>query len=223
MAHRYERGCPVPQVPRLLPLGTGRGVQTWLRGADRRAPGPARPKAPQFRVPGGGRFAAGNPRFAVRHPALSVSSGTRRYRWRPPNTSTREMCTGERPLFRKTGAGCSQRNAVNKLRKLDFRALLPSRIRAPTMPVRQREGRCSPGLPPLQGFLPRSRAPAFTGTPLAGFTAAPARRPCWRLPHRVFRPRGRLVSFETAAPLEVSHLVAWTPESRTRFPSLDPR
>lgn len=31
---------------------------------------------------------------------------------------------------------------------------------------------------------------------------------CGRLPHRVLRPRGWLVSFETAAPLEVSHLVA---------------
>jgi len=74
-------------------------------------------------------------------------------------------------------AGCSQGDTASELGKLDYRALLPSRIRALARPVRLRAGRCSPGLPPLQGFLPRGREPAFTGSPLTGLACDPARRP----------------------------------------------
>jgi hypothetical protein len=89
------------------------------------------------------------------------------------------------PSSEEEGTSCSQRDAAGELGKLDFRALLASRIRTSVAPVRRDEGRCSHGLPPLQGFLPHSRATVFTGAPLTGFAAAPARRPCWRLPHRV--------------------------------------
>jgi len=74
-------------------------------------------------------------------------------------------------------AGCSQGDTASELGKLDYRALLPSRIRSLAQPVRMRAGRCSLGLPPLQGFLPRGREPAFTGSPLTGFADAQARRP----------------------------------------------
>ena len=76
--------------------------------------------------------------------------------------------------------------------------------------LRSSESRCSHGLPPLQGFLPRGREPAFTGSPLTDLADFLIRRPCRQLSLRGHQPRDRLVSFETAAPREVSHLVART-------------
>jgi hypothetical protein len=109
---------------------------------------------------------------------------------------------------------CSQGDTASELGKFDFKALLPSRIRTPHAAVRLRGSRCSLGLPPLQGFLSRGRESAFTGSPLPDFTDALARRPCCQLSLRGYQPLDWLVSFETASPLEVSHLVA-----RTRFPT----
>jgi hypothetical protein len=87
------------------------------------------------------------------------------------------VCARMTSRTEERGAGCSQGDTASELGKLDFRALLPSRIRTLAQPVRLRAGRCSHGLPPLQGFLPRGREPAFTGSPLTGLACALVRRP----------------------------------------------
>jgi hypothetical protein len=103
---------------------------------------------------------------------------------------------------------CSRRDAASKLGKLDFRASLPSRIRTLVSTVRRHQGRCSLGLPPLQGFPPQRRETVFTSSPFTSLATCPTRRSCALLPHKGHQRWGWLVSFETAAPLEVSHLVA---------------
>jgi hypothetical protein len=64
----------------------------------------------------------------------------------------------------------------DEMGKPDFRALFHSRVRAPTPWFRRRVGRCSPGLPPLQGVPSPSLEGAFTSSSLTSLAAAPARR-----------------------------------------------
>jgi len=132
-----------------------------------------------------------------------------------PTHPRRDVRQEELHAHEERAVRCSQGDTASELGKFDFRALLPSRIRTPHAAVRLRGSRCSLGLPPLQGFLSRGRESAFTGSPLSDFTDALARRPCCQLSLRGHQPPDWLVSFETASPLEVSHLVA-----RTRFPTL---
>lgn len=65
---------------------------------------------------------------------------------------------------------------LQKLGKPDYKALLSSRIRTLAPWVRRRSGRCSLGLPPPQGFLPRGRENALTVSTLSGFTTPLIRR-----------------------------------------------
>jgi hypothetical protein len=176
------------------------------RGAARLAPGAARPEGPA--APGTKRTAArGKPRATMRDPAITVAD-SRRNRSQSPDPSRRRRYTGTVSHSEERETACSRRDAASKLGKLDFRASLPSRIRTLVPTVRRHQGRCSLGLPPLQGFLPQCRGPAFTGPPFTGFATCPTRGPCASLPLKGHQRWGWLVSFETAAPLEVSHLVA---------------
>jgi hypothetical protein len=207
-AHHDERGY---LSPRYHDIRRCRGT------ADEARNGGNSPTRTGLPVPRRDRVAWHTVDDMSREPATRRCDTRRRLSWTPEGVRVHRpvLHEGGSDVHRKTdpssedeGTSCSQRDAAGELGKLDFRALLPSRIRTPVAPVRHDEGRCSLGLPPLQGFPPQNRATAFTGAPLTGFAAAPARRPYWRLPHRVLRLRGWLVSFETAAPLEVSHLVA---------------
>ena len=206
--HRDERCYLVPQHP-LCPHRGGRtaNMQSETNGkqiALHQAPAARRPWTPRAqrtvtREQVASRRARSGADDVVRHP--KVSSVVARPLPKEEVHRVTISCSEER----KTE--CSRRDAASKLGKLDFRASLPSRIRTLVPTVRRHQGRCSLGLPPLQGFLPRRREIVFTSSPFSSFATCPTRRPCASLLHKGHQRRGWLVSFETAAPLEVSHLV----------------
>jgi hypothetical protein len=96
----------------------------------------------------------------------------------------------------------------DRVGKAAFRVLLPSGCRAGGSGVGRPLGRCSHGLPPLHGVPLRRRGSAFADQPSASVARLTPEgvSPCCSSRDRGHR--GWLVSCETAARLEVSHLVA---------------
>jgi hypothetical protein len=119
---------------------------------------------------------------------------------------------GSRAASRRPVPSCRCRRPsfatrTTKKRPLDFRALLPLGVRcAFGVPLGLPTARCPHGVHPRQGLPFLGRSPRFRRPPLSSFSRErqDVRAPA---PQGLPEPRTRLVSRETADPLEVPDLV----------------